>query len=101
MFLLGFWSFFRELDQKIKFGGLIDCGNSCLDSLFRSLKVFRLHASLNDAAEALHSQRGKGPGYCYMIGRGPKSCLLGHVTRLLFCLYVKLFLPCFYKFADF
>ena len=30
-----------------------------------------------------------------MIGRGPKSCLLGHVAGLLFCLYAKLFLPSF------
>ena len=28
-----------------------------------------------------------------MISRGPISCLLGHVTGLLFCLYVKIFLP--------
>ena len=36
-----------------------------------------------------------------MIGRGPKSCLLGHVTGLLFCLYVKLFLPSIFKSVDF
>ena len=44
---------------------------------------------------------GKGPGYCYMIGRGPNSCLLGHVTGLLFCLYVKLFLPSIFNSVDF
>ena len=49
-------------------------------------KVFRLHAILHDAAGAVRAHSGKGLGYCYIIGRGPSSCLLGHVTGLLFCL---------------
>ena len=36
-----------------------------------------------------------------MIGRGPNFCLLGHVTGLLFCLYVKLFLPSIFNSVDF
>ena len=36
-----------------------------------------------------------------MIGRRPNSCLLGHVTGLLFCLYVKNFLPSIFKSVDF
>ena len=36
-----------------------------------------------------------------MIGRGPNSCLLGHVTGILFCLYVKLFLPSILNSVDF
>ena len=83
----------REMDQKFKFGGLIGYGNSYLDSVFRYSNVFRLHAILHDAAGAVRSHSGKVPGYCYLIGRGPNSCLLGYVTGLLFCLYVKLFLP--------
>ena len=82
-----------EMDQKLKFGGLFGYGNSYLDYVFRYSKVFRLHAILHDAAGAVRSHSGKGPGCCYMVGRRPKSCLLGHVTRPLFCLYVKLFLP--------
>ena len=91
----------REMDQKFKFGGLIGYGNSCLDSVFRYSKVFRLHAILHDAAGSVRSQTGKGPGYCYMIGRGPNSCLLGHVTGLLFCLYVKIFLPSIFNSVNF
>ena len=91
----------REMDQKFKFGGLIGYGNSCLDSVFRYSKVFRLHAILQDAAESVRSQTGKGPRYCYMIGRGPNSCLLGHLTGLLFCLYVKVFLPSIFNSVDF
>ena len=75
-----------EMDQKFKFGGTIGYGDSYLDSVFRYSKVFRLHAILHDAARAVRLETGKGFGYCYMIGRGPNCCLLGHVTGLLFCL---------------
>ena len=91
----------REMDQKFKFGGLIGYGNSYLDSVFRYSKVLRLHAILHDAAGAVRAHSNKRPGYCYMIGRGPKSCLLGHVTGLLFCLYVKIFLPSIFRSANF
>ena len=91
----------REVDQKFKFGGTIGYGDSYLDSVFRYSKVFRLHAILHDAAGAVRVNSGKGPGYCYMIGRGPKSCLLGHVTGLFFCLYIKTFLPSIFNLIDF
>ena len=91
----------REMDQKIKFGGTIGYGNSYLELLFRHFKKIRLHAIVNDAAGAVRAQNGKGPGYCYMIGRGQNSCLPGHVTGLLFCLYVKLFLPAIFNSVDF
>ena len=92
---------FSEMDQKFKFGGTIGYGNSYLEFLFRHFKVFRLHAVLHDAAGAVRVDSGKGPGYCYVIGRGPTSCLLGHVTGILFCLYVKLFLPSIFNSIDF
>ena len=91
----------REMDQKYKFGGLIVNGNSCLDFVFRYSKVFGLHAILHDAAGAVRSHIGKRPGYCCLIGRGPNSCLLGHLTGLLFCLYVKIFLPSIFNSVDF
>ena len=91
----------REMDQKYKFGGLNGYGNCYLDSVFRYSKVFRLHAILHDAGGALRSHTGKGPGYCYIIGRGPNSCLLGHVTGLLFCLYEKIFLPSIFNSVNF
>ena len=91
----------REMDRKLKCGGLIAYGNSYLDYVFRYSKVFRLHAILHDAAGAVRAHTGKGPGYCYMIGRGPNSCLLGHVTGLHFCLYVKIFIPSIFDSVDF
>ena len=91
----------REMDQKFKFGGTIGYGDSYLEFLFRHFKVYRLHAKLHDGAGAVWAQSGKRRGYCYMIGRGPNSCLLGHVTGLLFCLYVKIFLPSVFNSVDF
>ena len=90
-----------EMDQKFEFGGLIGYGNSCLNSVYRYSKVFRLHAILHDAVGAVRTYTGKWPGYYYMVGRGPNSCLLGHVTELLLCLYVKLFLPSVFNSVDF
>ena len=91
----------RKMDQNFKFGGTIGYGDSYLDSVFRYSKVFRLHAILHDAAGAVRVHSGKGPGYCYMIGRGPNSCLPGHVTGLLFFLYVKIFLSSIFILIDF
>ena len=91
----------REMDQKFNFGWLIGYGNSCLDSVFRYSKVFRLLAILHDVAGAVRSHNGKGPGYWYRIGWGPNSCLLGHVTGQLFCFHVKLFLSSIFKSVDF
>ena len=100
-FCWGSRHFLREMDQNFKNVGLVGYGNSYLDSVFHYPKVLRLHAILHDTAGAVRSHSGKGPGYCYMIGRGPNSCLLGHVTGLLFCLYVKLFLPSNFNSVDF
>ena len=91
----------NEMDRKFPYGGLIGYGNSYLDIVFSYSKVFRLHAILHDAAGAVRAHSGKGPGYCYMIGRGPNSCLLGHVTGLFFCLYVKLCCPSIFNFINF
>ena len=90
----------REVYQKFKFDGTIGFGDSYLEFLFRHFEVFRLHAILHVAAGAVRAPSGNGPGYCYKIGRGPNSCSLGHVTGLLFCLYVKLFLPSIFNSVD-
>ena len=89
------------MDQNVKFGGTIGYGDSCLEFIFRHSKVFRLHAKLHYAAGAVRPHSGKGPGYGYMIGLRPNSCLLSHVTGLLFCIYVKLFLHSIFNSCDF
>ena len=90
-----------EMHQKIEFGEVIGYGNSYLDSLLCYSKIFRLHALLHDAAGAVQAHSGKGPSNCYMIRRGPNSCLLSHVTGVLYCLNVKLFLPSIFNSVDF
>ena len=91
----------REMDQSFEISGLIGNGNFYLVSVFRYSKVFRLHAILHVAARAVRAHSGKGSGYCYMIVRGSKSCLFGHATGLLFCLYVKPVLPSTFKSVNF
>ena len=89
------------MDQKFLQGGKIGYGDSYLVSVSRYSEAFRLHAILHDAAGAVRLQNGKGPGYFYMVGQGPKCSLLGHLTGLLFCLYVQLFLPSIFYLIDF
>ena len=77
--------------KKNKFDGTIGYGARTWNVHFIAPKVFRLHAVLYDAAGAVRRSSGKGPDYCYMMGRGRNSSLLDHVIGLLFSLYVKLF----------
>ena len=90
----------KEMDQKFPFGGLIGYGNSCMDYFFANSKTLRLHAILHDAAGSVNSTTYKGPGYCYVLPRFPSSCFLGHVTGLIFCLYVKIFASSVYALFD-
>ena len=52
----------REMDQKFPSGELIDCRNSYLDPILCYSKVLILHAILHDAAGAVRTHSGKGPG---------------------------------------
>ena len=85
--------FLYDLDQKFNFVGTNGYGDLYFEFLFRQFQLFRLHAMLHDAAGPVRANSGTGLVYCYMIARGPKSCLLGQVIGLIFCFYVKLFLP--------
>ena len=87
----------REVDQKLLFGGKIGYGELYLDCVVCYSKTFRLHARLHDATRAVRLQTGTGTGYCYSIGRRPNWFLLGLVTGLVFCLYVKLFQRFFFQ----
>ena len=77
----------HEMNDLYPHGGLIGYGDSYLDSMLRYSKVFRVHAILHNAAGAVYAEKKKGSGYCQTIGRGPNSCLFGHVTRLLFVFF--------------
>ena len=66
--------------SKNLFLSVCSYGVSHLGKMFRFSKLFRLHAILHDVACAVHLLNGKGPRYCYMIGRGPIWCSLRHMT---------------------
>ena len=101
MLLLGRDNFLTGGGPNFLHGGNIDYGDSYLDSVFLYSKVIRLHAILHDAVGAVRLQTSKGRGYCHKIGRGPTCCLLGDVTGLLLCLYVKTLLRSFFNLFDF
>ena len=61
----------REMDQNFLFGGTIGYGNSYVEFSFRHFKIIRLQAILHDAPATVRAHSGKGPGFCYMIRRGP------------------------------
>ena len=90
----------EEIDQNFPHGGLIGYGNSILDFFLARSKVFRLHAILHDSAGAVKATTNQGPGYCYMFGQFPSSCLLGHNTGLLFCVFIKICHPRIFKMLD-
>ena len=81
------------MDQKLPLRGSIGCGRSYLDFVLCCSKTITQQAILHDAVGAVSSHTGSGAGWRYKNKGGPNSCLLGHVTGLVFCLYVKLFLP--------
>lgn len=80
-----------KISLKCPHGGIIGIGNSRLDHLFRVSKLFRLHAILHDAHGFMKSEFDVGPGYMYTLPFPVNSCLLGHLTGLSFCLYLKTF----------
>ena len=89
----------HKMDQEFHFGGLIGFADSHFP-FFQSVQT-TCNAKLLDAAGAVYLHNGNEPGYCCMIGRCPNSCLLGHVTGLLYCLYLKLFVPSIFNLLDF
>ena len=85
----GLENFDYEIALKLRpYGGLIGIDNSSWDKYLKRLKVLRLHAILHDAGGFIYEL---GPGYSYMIPCKINSFFSGHVTGILFCLYLKLF----------
>ena len=82
-------------------GGLIGIDDSSLDYCLKFSKVFRLHAVLHDAAGFVKEHSNQGPGYIYFLNfSGLNSCFLGHISGLLFCLYIKFFKPKIFKLLE-
>ena len=83
--------------RSIKSLGLIGPGEGRLTSLlemcFARSPVMKLHAVCHDAWGLYHRKTGRSNGYCYgvnsqnMCDHFKKSCLLGHMSGLLYILW--------------
>lgn len=78
------------------YGGLIGIDNSRLDKSLKRFKILRLHAILHDAGGFVYDTYNEGPGYSYMLPCKLNSCLNGHISGIMFCLYMKCFRPNIY-----
>ena len=84
----------HEIDQETPFGGLIGTANSGLHEYLKWSKIMRLHAVFHDAAGYMRKRFEIGPGYTYApfswgYGRR-KSPLAGHLTGVIYCLFLKI-----------
>ena len=102
-FLLGceFFNDQENFDHDIAlilrpFGGLIGIDNSSLDHQLISFKVLRLHA----AGVFIYERCKQGPGYSYMPPWKSSNCFSGHLSGILFCLYIKVFHPSIYHLLE-
>ena len=87
-----------EINDLCPFGGNIGMGNSRLEHFLNPFKIIRLHAIMHDASGFMRHQYGVGPGYCYAFPYSPiNSCFLGHVTGLIYCIYLKFLYPVHYR----
>ena len=87
----GLNNFDYEIALKLRpYGGIIGIDNSSWDKYLKRFKMLRLHAILHDAAGFTYEFYELGPGYSYMLPCKINSCFSGHVTGILFCLYIKL-----------
>ena len=82
-----------KMHKIFPFGENIAFGDSYLHRLFCYSQLSKQHSEQTFAAGAIRSDIDKEHVYCYMIEQGPKSCLLGPFTGLLFFRYV--FFHCF------
>ena len=81
-----------EIVLKLRpYGGLIGIDNSSLDKYLKSYKFLRLHAMLHDASGFIAQHSQKGPGYSYVLPCPITNAYIGHMTGLMFCLFVKKF----------
>ena len=72
------------------YGGLLGIDNSSLDKYLKNCKILRLHAILRNAARFIHKIYQQVPTYCYMLPRYCNNSLLGHLSGIAFCLFIKL-----------
>ena len=72
------------------YGGLIGIDNSSLDKYLKNSKILELHAILHDAAGFIRKFYQQGPTYCFMLPWNCNKSLLGHLSGIAFCLFIKM-----------
>ena len=75
------------------YGVIIGIDNSSVDKYLKISSVLRLHAILQDAGGFLYEIYNQGPGYSYMLPWKSSNCFSGHLSGILFCLFLKIFHP--------
>lgn len=83
----------HKLTHDYKDGGLIGYGHSInTNKLLSRFKLLRLHAAFHDAFGYMKTHYNVGPGYSYVCSSAlPSSCFVGHISGVLYWLYVKIF----------
>ena len=82
------------------YGGLIGIDISSLDKYLNDSKILRMHAILHDAAGYVREVYNSGPTYCYVLPWKCNSSLIGHLSGITFCLYIKLKKPKLYHLLE-
>ena len=79
---------------KLKaYGGLIGIDDYFLDKCLKDSKILRLHAILHDAAGFVDEVYNTGPTFCYILPWKCNSSLIGNLSGITFCLFVKVIRP--------
>ena len=88
-----------EVDEDCVYGDIIGIEKSKLVYFLIVSKILRLHAVLHDASGYMKARYETGKGYCYAIPFPDflNCCFFGHVTGLVYCLYIKTFYPKIYR----
>lgn len=88
----------QKVSAECPYGGIIGIGDSRLESILGSYRLFQLHAAFHDACGYMKTRFDLGPGYVYAFSSCQiNSCLLGHITGLLLCARIKLLENHFYQ----
>ena len=82
-----------DVNVKSPFGGLSGADDSQLELIFSFSKNMRMHAVLHDASGFMKIYSNEGPVYIYVLRiHSPEilnTCLLRHITGVLFCCFLK------------
>ena len=82
------------------YGGLIGIDDSSLDKYLKDSKLLRLHAILHDAAGFADEVHDTSPTYCYMLPWKCNHSLIGHLSGITFCIFVRLTRPELYQLLE-